>query len=240
MLHWLQSCQSLIIHRNLFCPRNRRLWRAAFGYHHLYKPTKYTKRSRINAIRIHSDFNKVTYDHDLALFQLSRPITYNNYIQPVCLPHSSLSLSKLTTCYITGWGVKKENGTGSYILQEAEVEIIPLKTCNRVDWYMGMISENSLCAGSESGKVDSCQGDSGGPLVCYFPNENKFYQLGVTSHGYGCGRPKLPGIYVNLAKYTDWIDNRLHGRTTTLCIHHTLTFLTVLLVTFHCTKITPN
>ncbi|XP_042303513.1 transmembrane protease serine 12-like [Sceloporus undulatus] len=178
---------------------NRKLWRAAFGYYHVYRSTQYTKRSKIKAIKIHFAYNQATYDNDIALFQLSKPIEYNDYIQPVCLPHSSLSLSEETECYIAGWGMKKEKGKGSFILQEA-------------------------------------QGDSGGPLVCYVQDENKFYQIGITSHGYGCGRPRFPGIYVRLAKYTGW----LRSRTTTLSIHHTLTFLPVLWVIFHCTKTTPN
>lgn len=42
-------------------------------------------------------------------------------------------------------------------LQEAEVELIDRRTCNRVTWYNGIITEKMICAGLESGAVDTCQ-----------------------------------------------------------------------------------
>uniref|UniRef100_A0A8D0C265 Peptidase S1 domain-containing protein n=1 Tax=Salvator merianae TaxID=96440 RepID=A0A8D0C265_SALMN len=102
------------------------------------------------------------------------------------------------------------------VLQEAQVKIIPLSLCNRYDWYAGRITDNMLCAGTEGGGVDSCQGDSGGPLTCIFPNVKKYYLAGITSYGYGCGRPKFPGIYVHIANYRNWIDQHLLDQTTTV------------------------
>lgn len=48
-------------------------------------------------------------------------------------------------------------GSPRAILQEAQVDIIPRDTCNRLDWYAGTIFEDMLCAGLETGGVDSCQ-----------------------------------------------------------------------------------
>lgn len=42
-------------------------------------------------------------------------------------------------------------------LQEAEVELIDRKTCNLITWYNGIIAENMICAGLESGAADACQ-----------------------------------------------------------------------------------
>ncbi|ETE60307.1 hypothetical protein L345_13951, partial [Ophiophagus hannah] len=47
-------------------------------------------------------------------------------------------------------------------------------------------------------------GDSGGPLVCYL-SDSKYYVVGITSYGIGCGRPKFPGVYTNLPKYMFWL-----------------------------------
>lgn len=39
-------------------------------------------------VKIHSDwkFNKNTYDADVAIVSLFRPVTLSNTVQPVCLP----------------------------------------------------------------------------------------------------------------------------------------------------------
>lgn len=46
----------------------------------------------------------VRKQHDLALVKLNAPVTYTDYISPVCLPAANHSLEPGTTCYVTGWG----------------------------------------------------------------------------------------------------------------------------------------
>lgn len=77
------------------------------------------------------------------------------------------------------------------------------------------------------------QGDSGGPLVCYFPGVTKFYQIGITSAGAGCGRPRFPGIYTSTARYRHWIDSHLFNKTIIVTIQLFLLFLTVGCITLH-------
>uniref|UniRef100_A0A8D2ILR4 Peptidase S1 domain-containing protein n=1 Tax=Varanus komodoensis TaxID=61221 RepID=A0A8D2ILR4_VARKO len=201
---------------------NPDIWRAVLGLHHLYKYQSHTVKHQVKAIMIHPEYEMTTYENDIAVFKLLTIVKYNDYIQPICLPKTPLLLNDQTPCYISGWGQTKENGKGKLILQEAQVNIIPLKVCNRYDWYGGAVSWNMICAGSASGHVDSCQGDSGGPLVCYFPDATKYYLIGITSSGYGCGRPKYPGIYVHTAYYRSWIDSHLHNKTTTASIQFVL------------------
>lgn len=59
---------------------------------------------------IHSNFKKETYENDIAVIKLQKSIMLNDYIQPICLPDSSVFVTKDTTCYITGWGSLEEKG----------------------------------------------------------------------------------------------------------------------------------
>ncbi|XP_061471258.1 transmembrane protease serine 12-like [Rhineura floridana] len=210
-------------------------WRAVMGMHHLYRYQPHTVKSRVRAIIIHSDFNKDTFENDVALFKTVDSIKFNEYIQPICLPDTPLHVADDTPCYISGWGKTLEKGRSRDVLQEAEVDIIPIQLCNRYDWYGGVIKEEMLCAGSEGGGVDSCQGDSGGPLMCYFPDATKYYLIGITSFGLGCGQPKLPGVYIRTARYRSWIKSQaiLFDKTIIMNIPCALIFLTAGCLIFH-------
>ena len=91
-----------------------------------------------------------------------------------------------------------------------------------------------LCAGGEE-KKDACDGDGGSPLVCQSkrgkwtvvglgmtsiylslldqiqPNGSfylsKCLYLFSVAWGVGCGKPDVPGVYVNIHHYLDFITN---------------------------------
>ncbi|CAF0917143.1 unnamed protein product [Brachionus calyciflorus] len=69
------------------------------------------------------------------------------------------------------------------------------------------IDQSQICAGDYNGGIDSCQGDSGGSLVTSdeINGKNRFINAGIVSFGYGCGRPKAPGIYTRTNYFLDWI-----------------------------------
>ncbi|KAJ6658148.1 hypothetical protein lerEdw1_001624 [Lerista edwardsae] len=204
------------------------LWRVVIGIHHLYKAEPHVVASSISNIMIHSDYSKHTNENDIALLSLSQAIQYNDYIQPICLPGTSLKVTKEYLCYIAGWGHTDKKDTRKYILQEAQVNIIPLKICNKRDWYGGRIKMNMICAGYENGSVNSCKGDSGGPLMCYFPDASKYYLIGITSFGSKCGQPKKPAVYTLVPNYKHWLDVHLVShKITPVSIPYLLIFWTV-------------
>ncbi|XP_026535739.1 transmembrane protease serine 12-like [Notechis scutatus] len=184
-------------------------WRAVVGLHHITRLHIHTRRSRIRAIIMHPGFNKITYENDIVLFKLIESIQFNQYIQPICIPDVPVALNDEMPCFITGWGRTTEKGQGRDVLQEAQVDIIPISTCNRHDWYAGMVKDNMICAGSEKGGIDGCQGDSGGPLACYISDLTRYYLVGISSFGYGCGRPRLPGVYLQTGFYRRWIQTKV-------------------------------
>ena len=51
-----------------------------------------------------------TYDNDIALAELESPVTYTDYIKPICLPQSGQSFPLGSHCWLTGWGSTKPQG----------------------------------------------------------------------------------------------------------------------------------
>jgi secreted trypsin-like serine protease len=106
-------------------------------------------------------------------------------------------------------------------LLQAHVRVTSTDQCNRdysrleISWLN--IDEHFLCASDPQGKRDACQGDSGGPLMwnnLYGNNkinnaasssQEKWYQLGLVSFGYGCANRQYPGVYTRITYYMPWI-----------------------------------
>ncbi|XP_066468940.1 elastase-1-like [Tiliqua scincoides] len=208
--------------------RDPELWRVVIGIHRLDRYQSQMVMSRVSAITIHSDYGKNSFENDIALLKLIRTIEYSDYIQPICLPKASVLVTRMNSCYVTGWGLTKDKGRSRHILQEAQVKIVPEHICKK--WYGEKLTRNMVCAGSESG--NTCQGDSGGPLMCHFPNATNFYLIGITSFGTDCGLSNESGVFTLVPKYRRWLELHLNSRKTTcVSIPHVLIFWTVVLVT---------
>ncbi|KNC78546.1 hypothetical protein SARC_09030 [Sphaeroforma arctica JP610] len=151
----------------------------------------------------HPDFDEDTYDFDVAVLTLSRPITNRTPIQMATIDNSELEADGTTTSII-GWGTTiADSSRGSSTLQEIQVPIISDKLCERS--YPGLVEERMFCAGIYyGGGMDSCRGDSGGPILV------DGIQIGITSFGSGCANSRFPGVYVRLSAYTSFIQATLN------------------------------
>ncbi|XP_048512177.1 trypsin-2-like [Athalia rosae] len=150
-----------------------------------------------NIIR-HPQFDMAAIDYDIALLEVEEEFEFSETVQPVELP--DLEIEPWSVVNVTGWGALWQGGSTSRLLQKVTVPIIPRELCSEAYSFMNDITPRMICAGNlvEGGK-DSCQGDSGGPLVA---NDTLY---GIVSWGYGCARPKYPGVYTNVAVLRDWI-----------------------------------
>lgn len=63
-----------------------------------------------------------------------------------------------------------------------------------------------ICAGYAEGGKDSCEGDSGGPLMVWSSSSSSWVLAGIVSNGIRCAEPNLPGVYVRISEYIEWID----------------------------------
>ncbi|XP_056392699.1 serine protease 33-like [Hyla sarda] len=169
--------------------------------------------SNVESIIVNSEYNGAGTPGDITLIKLSNPVTYTEYILPVCVPSASMSFLAGTNCWVTGWGNIESGVTLSYpqTLQQVMVSIINNSDCDamyhidsEVSASQQIIPSDQTCAGYQDGGKDSCQGDSGGPLVCNV--DGAWYLAGIVSWGDGCALPNRPGVYTYVPDYYNWIN----------------------------------
>ena len=93
---------------------------------------------------------------------------------------------------ISGWGSTSESGEHRWTRSAAAtVNVVPDSTCSG-DYGTDFDSTTMVCAGFQTGGVDTCSGDSGGPLQA--PLGGGGYRLvGITGWGDGCAEPGCAG-----------------------------------------------
>ena len=144
-------------------------------------------------------------DNDYVILKLSSALTFDNDVQPACLPDASFSPVK-QVCYTSGWGTLSSGGSAPDILQWVDVPIITNDDCDAAySWYK--ITDSMICAAYPEGGKDACQGDSGGPLVCEVGGEAII--TGVVSWGIGCADPDHPGVYSRVTHVLKWIQDQM-------------------------------
>lgn len=164
----------------------------------------------------HPDYNPLAVEqyNDIALLRMAQRISYTDFVKPICLPRTQDLKVKETVgqkLQVAGWG-RTATARYSTIKQKVGVDGIDLQQCNSVyQQERVVLLDRQLCAGGQLGK-DSCQGDSGGPLMGVSKNADVqfWYLVGLVSFGpTPCGQQGWPGVYTNVAKYVDWIEENL-------------------------------
>ncbi|KAF2905775.1 hypothetical protein ILUMI_00397 [Ignelater luminosus] len=196
-------------------------WLVTLGQHDLTQssPTKY--EVSVESITTHPEYVCRKVKNDLAILKLDSDLQWSEFARPACLPASSGAngytnfANVLAT--VAGWGWTNEDsqkGSRANVLQKAKVNILETEKCR--EWYKsqgkkGKIQETQMCAGYETGGVDSCWADSGGPLMVASGAGDQLMVVGVVSTGIGCARPFLPGLYTRVSEYIPWIQSVIKG-----------------------------
>lgn len=146
-------------------------------------------RRNVTRIVIHPSWNPNTFNNDVAVWQLSTAATG---IPLVSLATADPAVG--TPLLATGWGALSEGGSFPINLRKVTLPLTNRTNCNDANSYNGQITTNMLCAGRDSGGIDTCQGDSGGPLA------RGSVLTGIVSWGNGCARPNLFGVYTRVSQ----------------------------------------
>jgi len=166
---------------------------------------------QIERKEVHPSYKAATFQNDLALIRLNKDVIFKEHIIPACLPSYKESFIA-SKALVIGWGRTAHGQISTPAkLQEVEVTVISSDKCQQ--WFRSnnrketIYKDEFLCAGHEIGGKDSCQGDSGGPLVT--EKDGRATLIGLVSWGIACARPKLPGVYTNIANYMSWINENI-------------------------------
>ncbi|XP_034834258.1 CLIP domain-containing serine protease B4-like [Maniola hyperantus] len=166
----------------------------------------------IEKVSVYPKYNRgeLTFG-DIAVIKLKQPVTFTDFIQPICLPTTEYvkmqDYTRDISYWTAGWGVT-EFGEVSMVKRKVDVETVPIDICRAAIPYIPESSSQVLiCAGGRGGK-DSCRGDSGGPLMREVRENYKsnWFLYGITSFGPRmCGQAGVPGVYTRVSAYMDWI-----------------------------------
>uniref|UniRef100_A0A8I6ANC9 Coagulation factor VII n=1 Tax=Rattus norvegicus TaxID=10116 RepID=A0A8I6ANC9_RAT len=148
-------------------------------------------------------------DHDIALVRLHRPVTFTDYVVPLCLPERAFSentLASIRFSRVSGWGQLLDRGATALELMVIEVPRLMTQDCLEHAKHSAntpRITENMFCAGYMDGTKDACKGDSGGPHATHY--HGTWYLTGVVSWGEGCAAIGHIGVYTRVSQYIDWL-----------------------------------
>ncbi|XP_068240018.1 ovochymase-2-like [Palaemon carinicauda] len=160
------------------------------------------QRAYIQRVHLHPQYQKeAPFYADVAVLLLTGDLEFNTETSPICLPPPGWVPTTGQDVTVVGWGRMWENGLSAWFLQEVIVNVVETTKCQEVfgnDWASGMI-----CAGAP-GK-DACQGDSGGPLLLQ-DEEGRWVLVGLVSFGLGCARDEIPGVYLSIAPFVDFVS----------------------------------
>lgn len=83
---------------------------ANLGMTYLQQTNPYMQQRTIIKTINHPRYNSVTKNHDIALLQLSAPVTFTSYVMPACLAAASSDFPPKTKVWVTGWGDIRSDG----------------------------------------------------------------------------------------------------------------------------------
>ncbi|BFZ21267.1 hypothetical protein BsWGS_24306 [Bradybaena similaris] len=146
--------------------------------------------------------------NDIALLELEEPLTYTDFVKPLCFPEERDVFTRGNLCYIAGWGhTKGIQGETSEHQQETKLSLWDTAKCNSSYMWNGRLQASEMCAGYFNGLVSACSGDSGSPVVCQ--DETKTWKVvGVASYVYkACSVATKPLVFTAVSPYVPWINN---------------------------------
>ena len=152
----------------------------------------------------HPGYDSEMITNDITILRLSKPVEFNKYVQPACLPGPDPQPGE--SVVLIGWGAEALHSGLYHELKQAKVKV--LSNC---EYYWGHYydAEKHFCVGDRETGNSACFGDSGGPML--YEYNGQWIVSGVTSFGNPteCTTlgDSLPNVYIRVSAYLDWINS---------------------------------
>jgi len=182
------------------------------GQWHLKSVDSTEQSIAIASVHLHEKFEMTKRGipfYDIALLELAEDANMKSpYIGTACLPKEGKDYRGHQECWLSGWGY-----------ETVPPPRVPANTLQKVQGKISSLADGKAAWGTdlpeaalvfgEPEKWSACHGDSGSGLVC--DNGSGFYDVvGITSFGFpNCTR--LPSVFTEVSKYTDWINDKIHA-----------------------------
>ena len=148
--------------------------------------------------------------NDIALLELTEPVTFKDHIMPICLPRSHANFSNVNAT-ATGWGQPTaETLFGVPPLNRFAAQVVGSESCGAwletEDEGSGN-SPSSLCVHLHTKGSGPCR--SGSPMILL--KDGRYQVIGLASgdQSIECRKSTRPSFFTNVAAYVDWINAKI-------------------------------
>ncbi|XP_046916503.2 trypsin-1 [Dermatophagoides farinae] len=176
-------------------------------------------------IIIHPEWNSRRAQNDIALIRTTKPIVFNQRVQPICLPESkNYELHGGQTVTVAGYGYTTDNLVFNFLpdrLKAVRVPIVRMDNCRQTYNVSRIpITDRMICAGVTTyGRCSGAmRGDSGSALITYTNDNNdhddddrRAIHTGIVSFSLPCRMFGAPDVYTRTSSYIDWINNVINN-----------------------------
>jgi len=163
----------------------------------------------VKAIRLYHDWNIniEMHDADIAILELEREITFNTYIQPICVAGPESPVANILNGTVVGFG-RSENRDSEDIAKRLNIPMVDYHKCSESEEHRHLLSPRTFCGGTEDGR-GVCDGDSGSGV--YVVHNGRTYLRGIVAASLsdaenGCNVNKH-AVFTKATDFYGWIKS---------------------------------
>ncbi|XP_067009645.2 trypsin-1 [Anabrus simplex] len=154
---------------------------------------------QLKRVIMHPDFSFLTARNDIAVLQVSPPLSIDETRRVIKLPGRGQLIATNSTATFVGWG---QSMVGDK-MKKISVSVMDQEQCVKVySEFFYRVSDSQVCINIPEGRKDKCYGDAGHPL---FVDD---VVVGLASWSDGCPVSGTPSVFTRVSSYRSWIKEQ--------------------------------